>query len=127
MSVLYYLMGSKPAGVVDDPGEHPVIIEEVDISTYGQSSITEVDVGITCRFAEVASTKSLDTVTVSIEDYMILFRRACELDALIMSGVDNWEWFGDVDFSGVGEACRTERDRITSEVSSDAPTQPPGV
>jgi hypothetical protein len=49
------------------------------------------------------------TVTLTLDDYMKLFRASCELTALENAGIDSWDGFDTIDNGAILNQCTTER------------------
>ena len=58
------------------------------------------------------------TVTITLRQYMRLYKADCTLNALESIGVDNWGGYDELDRTWISDTCRTERTRI---INGEAP------
>lgn len=60
MSVRWKFSNASPSGVTGEPGDHPIIVEHVDVWEDMAPDTSETEVEITARFIEVDDVKSDD-------------------------------------------------------------------
>jgi len=52
------------------------------------------------------------TIQIEVDEYLELFRAAAELRALEAAGVDNWDYYSEVDWDSVDEEVAEEEKAI---------------
>lgn len=54
----------------------------------------------------------VETVQIDKDEYMEMFRAAAELRALEAAGVDNWDYYSEVDWDAVEKEVAAEQEAI---------------